>query len=187
VDECQIVTINRSVDLDPILAIEQLSFQCPWGRRSFEGELSCPSGLSYVVKSALTDKGAQIVAYAFLRRVLDELHLLKIAVTPSRRGSGIANWFLNYCFTMGAQQRANSVYLEVRLSNIAAIKLYEKLGFREIGRRSNYYPDSKEDAVAMMKNIEMNLPLRHKGTRKARIKKNLYSCGSKLVSLDRER
>jgi ribosomal-protein-alanine N-acetyltransferase len=166
VDGCQIVTINSSLDLDPILAIEQLSFQWPWSRRFFEGELACPSAFSYVVKSAQTDKGAQIVAYAFLRRVLDELHLLKVAVTPTQRGRGIANWFLNHCFTMGAQQGANSVYLEVRLSNITAIKLYEKLGFREIGRRFNYYPDSNEDAVVMMKDIEMNLPLRHEGPKK---------------------
>ena len=161
-DGCQIVTINKSVDLDPILAIEQLSFQCPWSRRSFEGELSCPGAFSYVVKSVQTDKGAQVVAYAFLRRMLEELHLLKIAVTPAQRRRGIANWFLNHCFTMGAQQGADSVYLEVRLSNIAAIHLYEKLGFREIGRRSNYYPDSKEDAMVMMKDLEMNLPQRYK-------------------------
>ena len=162
----QIVTINRRVDLDPILAIEQLSFQWPWSRRSFEGELSCQNAFSYVVKSAQADKGEQVIAYAFLRRMLDELHVLKIAVTPAQRGRGIANWFLNHCFTMGAQQGANSVYLEVRLSNITAIKLYEKLGFREIGRRSNYYPDSKEDALVMMKDIEINLPLRHEGPKK---------------------
>ena len=162
----QIVTINRRVDLDPILAIEQLSFQWPWSRRSFEGELSCQNAFSYVVKLAQADKGEQVIAYAFLRRMLDDLHVLKIAVTPAQRGRGIANWFLNHCFTMGAQQGANSVYLEVRLSNITAIKLYEKLGFREIGRRSNYYPDSKEDALVMMKDIEINLPLRHEGPKK---------------------
>ena len=154
----QIVSINRRIDLDPILAIEQLSFQWPWGRRSFEGELSCQNACSYVVKSAQADKGEQIFAYAFLRRVVDELHVLKIAVTPAQRGRGLAKWFLNHCFTMAAQQGANSVYLEVRLSNIAAIKLYEKLGFREIGRRPNYYPDSKEDALVMMNNIAINLP-----------------------------
>lgn len=151
------MTISRSVDLDPILAIEQLSFQWPWSRRSFEGELSCRNACSYVVKSARADKGEQIVAYAFLRRVVDELHVLKIAVTPSQRRRGIATWFLNHCFTMGAQQGANSVYLEIRLSNITAIKFYEKLGFREIGRRSNYYPDSKEDALVMMKDIAIHL------------------------------
>jgi len=149
----QIGTINRSEDLDSIIAIEQLSFQWPWSRRFFEGELSCQNACSYVVKSAQADKDDQIVAYAFLRRVVDELHVLKIAVAPAQRGHGIAIWFLNHCFTMGAQQGANSVYLEVRRSNIAAIKLYEKLGFREVGRRSNYYPDSKEDALVMMKDI----------------------------------
>ena len=157
-DGWQIVTINRNVDLDPILAIEQLSFQWPWSRHSFEGELSCQNACSYVVKSALSEKDDQIVAYAFLRRVVDELHVLKVAVAPAQRGLGIAIWFLNHCFTMSAQQGANSVYLEVRLSNIAAIKLYEKLGFREVGRRSNYYPDSKEDALVMMKDIAVNLP-----------------------------
>lgn len=165
-DGCQIVTISRRVDLDPILAIEQLSFQWPWSRRSFEGELSCQSAFSYAVKSAQADTGEQTVAYAFLRRMLDELHVLKIAVTPAQRGRGIATWFLNHCFTMGAQQGANSVYLEVRVSNIAAIKFYEKLGFKEIGRRSNYYPDSKEDALVMLKDIEINLPLRHEGPKK---------------------
>ena len=157
-DGCQIVTINRSVDLDPILAIEQLSFQWPWSRRSLEGELSCQNAFSYVVKSAPADKGEQIVAYAFLRRVVDELHVLKIAVTPAQRERGIASWLLNHCFTSSARQGANSVYLEVRCSNIAAIKLYEKLGFREIGRRPNYYPDSNENALVMMKDIAVNLP-----------------------------
>ena len=156
-DGWQIVTIDSSVDLDPILAIEQLSFQWPWSRRSFEGELACQNACSYVVKSAQADREDQLVAYAFLRRVVDELHVLKVAVAPAQRGLGIAIWFLNHCFTMSAQQGANSVYLEVRLSNIAAIKLYEKLGFREIGRRSNYYPDSKEDALVMMKDIATNL------------------------------
>ena len=133
-DGCQIVTINSSLDLDPILAIEQLSFQWPWSRRFFEGELACPSAFSYVVKSAQTDKGAQIVAYAFLRRVLDELHLLKVAVTPTQRGRGIANWFLNHCFTMGAQQAPNSANLQERLSNNTKNKHNQKLAKTQNGR-----------------------------------------------------
>ena len=157
----RIATINRTIDLEPILAIEQLSFQWPWGRISFEGELSCQNACSYVVKSAKADKEEQIVAYAFLRRVADELHILKIAVTPARRGHGIATWFLNRCFTMGARQGANSVYLEVRPSNIPAVELYEKLGFKKIGRRPNYYTDSKEDALVMVKDLTKVQPLRH--------------------------
>ncbi len=130
----RIETINRT-DLEPILAIEQLSFKWPWGRISFEEELSCQNGCSYVVKSAKTDPESQIVAYAFLRCVADELHILKIAVTPARRGHGIATWILNHCFTMGARRGASSVFLEVRPSNTPAVELYEKLGFKEVGRR----------------------------------------------------
>ena len=97
----RIATIKWA-DLEPILAIEQLSFKRPWGRISFEGELSCQNACNYVVKSAETHKASQIVAYAFMRRVVDELHILKIAVTPALRGHGIASWFLNHCLTMGA-------------------------------------------------------------------------------------
>ena len=66
----------------------------------------------------------------------------------------------------GARQGASSVYLEVRPSNLPAIELYQKLGFNEIGRRPKYYTDSKEDAVVMMKDIEMNLPHIPKSTKK---------------------
>lgn len=163
-----IATINRRTDLEPILAIEQLSFQWPWSRISFEGELSCQNAFNYVVKSAEAGKESQIAAYAFMRRVEDELHIFKIAVTPARRGHGIATWFLNHCFTMGAQQGANSVYLEVRPSNIPAFELYEKLGFKEIGRRPNYYADSKEDALVMMKDLDKFQP--HESAKK---KKNV--------------
>ena len=152
-----IATINRA-DIEPILSIEQLSFQWPWGRLSFEDELSSQNASSYAVRSIEADKEPSIVAYTFLRRVENELHILKIAVTPALRRRGIGTWFLNRCFTMGAQQGADSVYLEVRPSNIPAIKLYEKLGFDEIGRRPNYYTDSNEDALIMMKKLVKALP-----------------------------
>jgi len=149
----RISTVNRD-DLKSILAIENLSFQCPWGRISFEGELSCQNALGYVVKSTETEMEEQIIAYSFLRRIADELHILKIAVTPARREQGVATWILNRCFTMGAQQGADAIHLEVRPSNVPAVTLYEKLGFKEIGRRPNYYMDSKEDALLMVKKLK---------------------------------
>lgn len=149
----RISTISRD-DLNPILAIEKLSFKSPWGRISFEGELCCRDALSYVVRSAETDMAEQIIAYAFLRRVADELHILKIAVTPARREEGVATWILHRCFAIGAQQGADSVHLEVRPSNVPAVTLYEKLGFKVIGRRPNYYMDSREDALMMIKNLK---------------------------------
>ena len=149
----RISTVNPD-DLKPILAIEELSFQSPWGRISFEGELACRDALNYVVKSSGSDRQEQIIAYAFLRRIDDELHILKIAVTPARREEGIATWILKRCFSIGVQHGADSVHLEVRPSNIPAVALYEKLGFKVIGRRPNYYTDSREDALMMVKNLK---------------------------------
>jgi ribosomal-protein-alanine N-acetyltransferase len=152
------IATGNETDLEPIIAIEQRSFKCPWERISFEAELSCPTAWNYVVMSAKAENRSQIVAYAFLRGVADELHILKIAVTPSQRGNGLATWILNRCFARGATQGANSAFLEVRTSNLAAIGLYEKLGFEEIGRRPNYYPNTKEDALLMMKSLKIAQP-----------------------------
>ena len=149
----QLATINRA-DLGPILAIEQNSFRWPWGRISFEGELSCRTGRNFMIKKIDPSSGGQIIAYVFLRLVADELHVLKIAVTPAWRGRGIASALLSRCFIKFAQQGANLVHLEVRPSNIPAVELYYKLGFEPIGRRPAYYVDSKEDALLMIKHLK---------------------------------
>ena len=153
----QLGSINQADELEPILAIEQRSFRWPWGRLSFEGELSCQNACNYIVKSSANGTGEEIVAYAFFRRVADELHLLKIAVKPDYRGHGIATRLLERCFAINARQGATSVHLEVRPSNTAAIELYLKLGFEEVGRRFKYYADTKEDALLMMKNLKEEL------------------------------
>ena len=147
-------TINQVNDLGPVLAIEQRSFQWPWGRLSFEGELACRNGHNYIVKSSIDGVGEQVAAYAFFRLVADEVHLLKIAVTPAWRRKGIATHLLQHCFAITADQGATSVHLEVRPSNLPAIELYLKLGFEVIGKRHKYYADSKEDALLMMKNLK---------------------------------
>ena len=153
----QLGTINQADELEPILAIEQRSFRRPWGRLSFEGELACQNSGNYVVKSDPNGTGEQVVAYAFFRRASDELHLLKIAVSPAWRENGIATRLLERCFANSAKQGATSVHLEVRPSNIAAIELYLKLGFETIGRRHKYYTDTQEDAVLMIKNLKEEL------------------------------
>ena len=153
----QLGTINQAHELEPILAIEKRSFRWPWGRLSFEGELSCQNACNYIVKSSASGAGEQVVAYVFFRLAADELHLIKIAVTPAWRGHGIATRLLERCFAIYAKQGATSVHLEVRPSNTPAIELYLKLGFEVIGRRHKYYADTKEDALLMMKNLKEEL------------------------------
>jgi [ribosomal protein S18]-alanine N-acetyltransferase len=150
-------TISRADELAPILAIEERSFRWPWGRLSFEGELTCRNASNLIVKSSENGVGEQVIAYAFLRLAADELHILKIAVAPAWRGKGIGTRLAERCLQMGAERGATSAHLEVRPSNTPAVGLYQKLGFDVIGRRHNYYTDSKEDALVMMKNLKEEL------------------------------
>ena len=138
-------------DLEPILAIEKNSFQWPWGRLSFEGELDSHTACNCAVKSAGGQTDGPIVAYAFWRLVADEMHILKVAVTPALRGRGIASWLLERCFDLCVEHGARSAHLEVRPSNRPAVELYRKLGFEVVGKRPKYYADTKEDALLMMK------------------------------------
>jgi ribosomal-protein-alanine N-acetyltransferase len=145
-----IVTFDES-HIDGIIAIERSSFQQPWQRISFLGELSCRDALDIVVLDPL---GGQILAYACLRLTLDEMHLLKIAVASRWRRKGVATWLLDYCFGLAQRRNAQKVYLEVRRSNGPAIDLYSKIGFQIMGTRPKYYTDTGEDALIMMKSLE---------------------------------
>ena len=141
----------KRADLEPILAIEKNSFKWPWGRLSFEGELHGNSCCNFVVKSTEGQTAGQVIAYAFWRLTVDEMHILKVAVTPARRGQGIATRLLKRCLAWSVEQGAVSAHLEVRPSNVAAVELYRKLGFEVVGRRPRYYTDTREDALLMMK------------------------------------
>ena len=153
----QLGTINQADELEPVLAIEQRSFQWPWGRLAFEAELTRQNAGNYIAKASAAGAGEQVIAYAFFRKVADELHLLKIAVAPSWRGQGIGTRLLERCFAISATRGAASVHLEVRTSNKPAIELYHKLGFEVVGKRHNYYEDTKEDALLMTKNLKEEL------------------------------
>jgi ribosomal-protein-alanine N-acetyltransferase len=146
-----IVTLDES-HIDGIIAIEKTSFQQPWQRVSFLNELSCRDALDVV---ALDTIGRHILAYAISRVTLDEIHLLKIAVAPRWRRRGIATRLLDFCFGLAQRWDARKVYLEVRRSNVPALDFYGKIGFQIIGTRPKYYTDTGEDALTMMKSLEV--------------------------------
>jgi ribosomal-protein-alanine N-acetyltransferase len=151
--QCQLSPVNP-VDINPIMEIERRSFAWPWNRVSFLGELTNRHAYSYMVKLSDNTYADKVIAYIFFRQIKAELHILKIAVTPDWRSKGVASGLLKKCFTTGLKRGATSAFLEVRPSNASAMALYRKKGFRLIGRRPNYYADTREDALVLMKNLK---------------------------------
>lgn len=127
-----------------ILKIERSSFSSPWSLSSFIEEINRP--ISYLWALMIDEK---LSGYICFWMFADEIHLMNIAVHPERRGKGYGQYLLTRMIETGASMGIETVWLEVRPSNPMAIMLYEKLGFKEIGRRSKYYSDTKEDAVVM--------------------------------------
>ena len=145
---------TTEADIDQIFEIERYSFEQPWSRASFLEELICKKAVNYVVKSGNSHDHEEIVAYIFFHLIEDEMHLLKIAVTPEWRCQGLAVWLLGKSFSTALEKDVNTVSLEVRPSNKPAITLYKKLGFVITGKRPNYYSEAREDAMVLTKNLK---------------------------------
>ena len=132
-----------------VLGIAQLEKECfsdPWSEKSIASELSNPLSLWYVAVD-----GDQVVGYIGSQTVLDGADMMNIAVDPAYRRQGIAERLVEKLVVGVCEKGAICLLLEVRASNAPAIKLYEKLGFVQIGRRPNYYRNPKEDALILRK------------------------------------
>ncbi|MBI3961103.1 MAG: ribosomal protein S18-alanine N-acetyltransferase [Chloroflexi bacterium] len=138
-------------DLDSVLLLEEASFSDPWSRGLYEHELNDNRLSRYqVVVPAGTPSGLpDVIAQGGWMLFGEEAHILTIAVRPDFRGQGIGRWLLLHLLAEARGEGCDSVVLEVRPSNEAALRLYEKLGFVMISRRKRYYPD-KEDALVLM-------------------------------------
>ena len=91
-----------------------------------------------------------LVAYGVLYNAADEADIANIAVLPENRECGIGYSLLSKMVDIARYKGANRIFLEVRESNLAAVSLYKKLGFANIGRRRNYYTNPREDAIVMV-------------------------------------
>jgi len=131
------------VHLPQIIAIEQEAFNLTWTHEMFSRELSRPDSYFDVA----VENGA-VIGFCILRRIADvEGEILNIAVSQAFRRRGVADALLNSAMTHA--EGIAEVYLEVRVGNSAAILLYEKHGFRQLGRRKHYYDAPIEDAFTM--------------------------------------
>ncbi len=139
----EIVPMDRS-HVPQVAQLEKECFSTPWSEASLEQALFDPQA-SFLVAEA---EDGFILGYAGLHVILDEGYIDNIAVEPDARRHGVASALLDVYCRFGAANLA-FLTLEVRSSNAPAIALYEKYGFREAGRRPNYYEQPREDAIIM--------------------------------------
>lgn len=140
-------------DIDMMTSLDEICFTVPWRREDFEKELTGNHLALYIV----AEDNGQVVGYAGLWCIVDEGHITNVAVHPDYRKEGLG-WKLVNTMLINASEKfgTKNFTLEVRVSNMPAIKLYRSFGFAEVGRRRKYYSDNKEDAAIMwLMNEEM--------------------------------
>ena len=140
-----IIDAMRIDDLEAVHQIELASFSSPWPPNAYRSELETNRLASYLVARA----GSEIVAYGGMWLMVDEAHITTFAVHPAWRRQRIGERLLLAFLDLAVGRFAREATLEVRLSNIAARRLYEKYGFRPVGLRPRYYSDDGEDALIM--------------------------------------
>jgi len=134
--------------LDRLEQLERMCFSRPWSKKMLAEELDNQCAAFLVAVEPETEKA---VGYAGLLVVADEGYITNVAVDPSCRRRGVAAQLLQVFDNFAKGNHLAFLTLEVRPSNAAAIALYEGFGFREVGRRRNYYDLPKEDALILTK------------------------------------
>lgn len=135
-----------AADFDRLFEIEQAAHLVPWSK----GTLLNNQGEKYL--NLKWQAGEKILAFAICQQVLDEATLFNIAVDPRHQGQGVGKRLLLGLIDKLREKGVNTLWLEVRQSNLAARKLYEAVGFNEVTVRKGYYPlpdGGREDAVVM--------------------------------------
>jgi ribosomal-protein-alanine N-acetyltransferase len=135
----------RVEDLPAVQAIEQASFTTPWPPHAYRSELETNRLARYLVVRA----AGEVVGYGGLWLMVDEAHITTFAIHPAWRRRRLGERLLLAMLDVARERHAREATLEVRLSNLAARRLYEKYGFRPVGLRPNYYSDDREDALIM--------------------------------------
>ena len=143
-----IVTMT-SDHVPQVAALEKECFSDPWSQRSVASELENPLALWLV-----WEEDGKVLGYVGSQTVLDETDMMNVAVSAQARRRGIAQALVEALVIQLKQRGSRCLTLEVRASNAPGIALYEKLGFRQAGRRPNYYSHPKEDGLILRKEWE---------------------------------
>ena len=135
-------------DLVWVLKNERKAYRFPWTEGIFKSCL-CNGDECWII----LDK--KILGHAVLSFAAREAHLLNLCIHPDHQNQGIGKQVLDHVLSIAKKKGALSIFLEVRVSNAAAVYLYENAGFNEIGRRTGYYPSevNREDAIVFGKEL----------------------------------
>lgn len=139
-------------DASLLYELETSCFTLPWSQQSLSLLLK-QEERGFCLKASPCDGSSRILGYVGFLFVLDEGEITKIAVAPASRKQGIGSALLHQLISLAAAQGISAIHLEVSTNNKTAISLYEKNGFRIVGKRKNYYADTGEDAMIMTKEI----------------------------------
>lgn len=136
-------------DLLAVLEIENRSYEFPWSEGIFH---DC---MRFGYSSWVVEHDGKLVAYAVMSMAVQECHILNICVNPELQGQGIGRRFLHELLIIAQARKTDTIFLEVRPSNVQALSLYFSEGFNEIGVRKDYYPAKigREDAVILAKTL----------------------------------
>ena len=145
----EIVTMTEA-HVAQIAQIEKLCFSDPWSENSISSELNSRISLWLVALD-----GASVAGSIGSQSVLDEADMMNVAVHPDYRRQGIGEKLVLALAQALTEKGIRGLMLEVRESNVPAIALYEKLGFRQVGLRKNYYRAPKENALIMRKELSL--------------------------------
>ena len=138
-------------DVPEVMEIEEAVYTHPWTPGIFR---DC---IRVGYQCFVYEVDEQIQAYGLISIAANEAHILNLCVAPGCQGQGLGRLMLHKLMDVAEEQHVDSVFLEVRESNLGAIALYEKEGFNKIGVRKNYYPseDGREDALVLARALNI--------------------------------
>lgn len=138
---------SRPDDAPGIRTLEVEYFPDPWSEKDIFAAICTEGAMCY----SAVDEGGSVVAYVLARLIAPEAEIYRVAVRADKRRRGIGYRLLDYAIKSERGHGLESVFLEVRESNVAARNLYHSYGFKVLGERKNYYRDPTENAVIMFK------------------------------------
>ncbi len=137
--------------LDELAAMEKNAFSQPWTKDQLATLLNRQHGSPFHCFGLTLQK--KLVGYVSFYKVQNEIEILNIAIAADFQRRGEGTKLLSALFAAGRKKQVTAIFLEVRPSNTAALALYNKFSFQEVGRRRKYYQDTNEDALILRKEL----------------------------------